>query len=113
MKTNKLDQFYTNPLISDNLVSVAKSLLPSFFSSSTKFIEPSAGTGNFLISLMKQGINSENLITYDIEPKHPLCKNADYLKTTIKFDDNNFVIGNPPFGKNGALVFSKNLPILL
>lgn len=31
MKTNKLDQFYTNPLISDNLVNIVKSLLPSFF----------------------------------------------------------------------------------
>lgn len=112
MKTNKLDQFYTIPLISDNLVSVVKSLLPSFFSNSTKFIEPSAGTGNFLISLMKQGINSENLIAYDIEPKHLLCKNGDYLKNTIKFDDNNFV-DKLSAQHRGTLLFSKNLQILM
>lgn len=104
MKGNYFDQFYTNPLVSDELVCIIKDLFPSYFdNSSTKFIEPSAGSGNFLTSLLKLGVKQKNLIAYDIDPKTSLCKKADYLKTPIKFNKKNLVIGNPPFGKKGLL----------
>lgn len=104
MKDNNFDQFYTNPLITDELVKIIKDLFPSYFENiSTKFIEPSAGSGNFLISLMKLGVKQKNLMAYDIDPKTSLCKKADYLKTFIKFNKNNLIIGNPPFGKKGLL----------
>lgn len=63
-----------------------------------KYIEPSAGTGNFLEIL------PNDTIAMDIEPKHNSVIKFDYLDWLP--DTNNFnyiVFGNPPFGLRGHL----------
>jgi len=62
-----------------------------------KFIEPSAGTGNFLKVL------PENTISMDIEP---MCENTiqqDYLEWKPVTHERYVVFGNPPFGLRGHL----------
>lgn len=63
------------------------------------YIEPSAGSGNFLKILPKN-----RTIAVDIEPKGPDIIEADYLKW-LPTDKNGkyIVIGNPPFGLRGQL----------
>ncbi|MEI2462215.1 hypothetical protein RRG54_02450 [Mycoplasmopsis felis] len=50
MKNNKLDQFYTNPKVSDYL---SKKLNNMFELKRYKIFEPAEGTGNFIDSLYK------------------------------------------------------------
>ena len=101
LNSKKFDQFYTNPLISDELVLIIKELLPSQFEKN--FLEPSAGTGNFINSLIKYGVNKSKIKSYDIEPKSEKIIKKDYLKIKSKFSKNRMIIGNPPFGKRGNL----------
>lgn len=102
MKENKLDQFYTNPITSDDIVQKMIDMFEGF--TTKRFIEPSAGCGNFITSLVKKGVNKKHIIAYDIEPKDfsSIIK-SDYLKVKIPYNKNNITIGNPPFGKNGQL----------
>lgn len=101
-KNNKLDQFYTNPKVSDYIVNTIFKCFPSFKSYS--FIEPSAGCGNFIDSLLRQGIKKSNIMAFDIAPvgDTKIIK-ANYLTKKIKFNSNQIIIGNPPFGKKGKL----------
>ena len=101
-KKCELDQFYTNPIISDKLVGKISELFPIEFKKAI-FLEPSAGTGNFLWSLQKKGINIENIKGYDLDPKNNLIEKADYLKTNIEFNKKRIILGNPPFGKRAKL----------
>ncbi|MGY6172558.1 hypothetical protein ACW95P_04390 [Candidatus Mycoplasma pogonae] len=96
-----LDQFYTNPKICDKLVTKIFNLLPS--TKNFNFIEPSAGTGNFIHALKKQNIRSNKIKSYDIDPKSEDIIKSDYLKTKINYNKKNFIIGNPPFGKRAKL----------
>ncbi|WXA52380.1 DNA methyltransferase [Mycoplasmopsis cynos] len=74
-----------------------------------KIFEPAAGTGNFIDSLYKLGIDiNSNIFSYDIEPKNnSMIKKANFLDLNI--DDfiinkkNNLVITNPSFGKKTNL----------
>ncbi len=99
--SKKLDQFYTNPFISDKLVLIIKNLLPSQFKKN--FLEPSAGTGNFINSIKKAGVIDKKITAYDIDPKIKNIHKKDYLKEKIKFSNDRIIIGNPPFGKRGRL----------
>lgn len=106
MKNNKLDQFYTNPKITDEIVNK----LAGFFDlENYNFIEPAAGTGNFIDSLHKIGIEVESkCLAFDIEPKNnKIIQKQDFLKLNItkmkKNKSSNIVITNPPFGQRGKL----------
>lgn len=102
MNNNSLDKFYTNPFITDYIVDIIKHKFQNF--NDKRFIEPSAGSGNFINSLLKIGVKKKNILAYDIDPyNNKFIKKKDYLKLKIKYDKNNFIIGNPPFGKNGKL----------
>lgn len=106
MKNNLLDQFYTNPKVCDYLV---KKIDNMFDLQKFTIFEPSAGTGNFIDSLSKIGVDIQNrCLAFDIEPKnHPLIKRQDFLTLDIsnfvKNKKHNLVIGNPPFGKRASL----------
>ncbi|MBU4689963.1 hypothetical protein KQ873_02855 [Mycoplasma zalophidermidis] len=95
-----LDQFYTNPLVCDNLVKIIKKTIPLQFKKN--ILEPSAGTGNFIDSLKSIGYKG-NILAYDIEPKYKNIIKQDYLKLNIPYDKNRLIIGNPPFGRRGKL----------
>ncbi|MFV8471897.1 hypothetical protein [Mycoplasma sp. 1458C] len=103
MKKNKneLDQFFTNPIVTDKL---AKKIIELFRISifERQIIEPSAGSGNFVKSLLKLGIKRKNIKAFDIDVSFYPYKNikqCDYLTEKIEYSENNIIIGNPPFGK--------------
>jgi hypothetical protein len=59
-------------------------------------------TGEFIKGFRRIGIEDKNILSYDIEPKHPLVKEANYLET--EFDRTDLVsITNPPFGRASSL----------
>ncbi|MDE5617532.1 MAG: hypothetical protein K2I36_01660 [Ureaplasma sp.] len=66
MKNNKFDQFYTNPRICEQIVNQLNSL---FDLTKFQFIEPAAGTGNFIDALYKIGVDIAKVKAYDIDPK--------------------------------------------
>ncbi|WP_205852848.1 hypothetical protein [Mycoplasma phocoeninasale] len=98
---NKLDQFYTNPIVCDRIVEIVRQQIPSQLEH--EILEPSAGTGNFINALEKIGIDKSVITAYDIEPKSSNIIKKDYLAEKIAFSDNRFIIGNPPFGYRGKL----------
>src|SRR5438270_9086965 len=114
-----LDQFYTNPLIAKKLTSIFTTEIKKLGYLKINFIEPSAGTGNFLEAIREVSKNNsfvnKKVLAFDIEPKSDkenIIK-TNFLKVPLtkyleKEKKNNYVvIGNPPFGKKGksALAF--------
>lgn len=115
MKNNNLDQFYTNPKVCKELVN---DFFNMFYSIKTNlnqytFIEPSAGSGNFIDAILSysynnQSINKEQILGFDLEPKkNNMIIKTDFLKLNLnkyKLDKSKtIVIGNPPFGNKGKL----------
>jgi hypothetical protein len=96
-KTGK-EQYYTN----SDAVEICLDLVQKHFNLlDLKILEPSGGTGSFIEGLLKRGVQKENILSFDIEPKHDLVQQKDYLKTYL---DNEFLtIGNPPFGRKNSL----------
>lgn len=114
----ELDQFYTNPLTAKKLTGIFTEKIKELGYQKINFLEPSAGTGNFLEVIREISKNnpfiSKKILAFDIEPKSdkeniiktnflkvPLTK---YLKKEKK--KNCVVIGNPPFGKKGKLALN-------
>ena len=87
-RTNSLDQYYTRPSVAEECIRRLKELYPD----PTRWIEPSAGSGVFLV---------EGATGYDIDPKDSRVQRADFL--TLELPENCVVYGNPPFGRQASL----------
>lgn len=118
MKTKELDQFYTNPLTAKKLTSIFTEEVKKLDYQKINFLEPSAGTGNFLETIREIGKNNsfinKKTLAFDIEPKSDkenIIK-TNFLKVPLtkyleKEKRNNYVVlGNPPFGKKGKLALN-------
>lgn len=90
-KKNKLDQYYTQPEIATECLNT---LLEFLGSKDYNFVEPSAGTGNFLRPDLKWE-------SYDLEPKIAGITKRDFL--TVEDLKGKVVVGNPPFGFASSL----------
>lgn len=112
-KENHFDQFYTNPLTAKKLTDIFTEKLKELDYQKINFLEPSAGTGNFLEAIREISKNnsfiSKKILAFDIEPKSDK-KNiikTNFLKVPLtkylKKKKNYVVLGNPPFGKKGKL----------
>jgi len=104
-KAKQKDQFYTNPELAAKLVDFTVRALP--VERRALLLEPSAGTGAFLVPMKKHG----RAIGLDIDPKHGWVKEGNFLESSSKDfgglrTDEVCVIGNPPFG------FAANLAVL-
>ena len=99
-----LELFYTKPEIALLCYQKVKEKLN--LSNNDLFIEPSAGTGEF-IKLIKNDF--QNNIAYDINPRQEYIKKMNFLDINfndIKNEYNNckiHMIGNPPFGRQSSL----------
>lgn len=93
--STSLDKFYTRPETAEACLALLAARLPGF--RADLFVEPSAGDGVFLERLPEPSYG------IDIAPAAPGIDTGDYLAWT---PDENVgtvaVVGNPPFGKNGA-----------
>lgn len=90
LQRNTRDQFYTRPDVADLCLERLRLHAPG----GTVWIEPSAGEGVFLTRV-------PGAIGYDIDPKHPNIRQADFLKTDLPAGC--VIFGNPPFGRQGSL----------
>jgi len=97
---NNLDQFYTPEKTAKFCIDKTFEFLPK--DKKIKFVEPSAGKGVFVKLLQNMGCDVD---CYDIEPKYDKCIQKNFLMHKETKDDSKFycAIGNPPYGKKGAL----------
>lgn len=64
------------------------------------FLEPAGGTGAFIEAAKSFGFTT--IESMDIEPKHPLVRQQDFLEVKLKLS-NAVCVTNPPFGRNNSL----------
>lgn len=96
-KTGK-EQYYTNT----DAVEICLDLIQKHLDiRNVKILEPAGGTGQFIEGLLKRGVLKENILSFDIEPKHELVQRKDYLQ--VNLNDEYVTIGNPPFGRKNSL----------
>ena len=93
------DQYYTPKLIADKYAGI----IVGKYGTDGLFIEPSAGEGVFIDSLVEFGVSRENIIGFDIDPKREDIIKADFLSLSSQTDSFDIAIGNPPFGKGGSM----------
>lgn len=92
-EAKRLDKFYTKKDLAAELYNKTVEVLS--LSGNEKFLEPSAGSGNFSRLL-------KNVDAYDIKPEADGITQADFLK--LKIDGTDYIsIGNPPFGSRCRL----------
>jgi predicted RNA methylase len=93
------EQFYTP---SNTAFSIIENTVQTFGKSilDHPFLEPAGGTGAFINAAYGHGFTK--IISYDIEPKHPMVLKADFLNTTLDVK-NVITVSNPPFGRNNSL----------
>lgn len=106
-KADKYFQFYTEPSIARYCIDILSDKLKTLNYNNFKFLEPSAGTGNFIDAAEQKYADCE-IVSIDIDPYDNRVRKMDYLKSTtrklhLKKKDHVIVIGNPPFGKKSTL----------
>jgi hypothetical protein len=95
-KSNTLDKFYTKSDVAERLIErVFEHYNPDDFDI---VLEPSAGSGAFLLHLpadRRKGL--------DIQPDHIEIEKCDFFEWVPEPDTRYLVIGNPPFGRVSSL----------
>ena len=92
------EQYYTPADLAERLIGEVQALVPDLVNRTV--IEPAGGTGAFIEAAQAVGV--KNFLSFDIEPKHRLVKQANFLTKEIKATDA-VTISNPPFGRNNSL----------
>jgi predicted RNA methylase len=92
------EQFFTPPGIARQVVDLVVDHVPDVLDRT--WIEPAGGTGTFIEAARSSGVN--DLMSVDIEPRHPEVSCADFLtwQPTVA---GAVTVSNPPFGRNNAL----------
>ena len=103
MKGNKritgVEQYYTPSVIARQCVERMKLHIPP---DSHTWLEPAGGRGSFIDALHDSG--ETQVISYDIEPKHPLVSHTiNYLDESISHLHPCVTLTNPPFGRCNSL----------
>lgn len=96
------EQYYTPLETADYCFNL---MLSKINCSDRTWLEPGGGgRGAFIEAMIKGGIPKRNIVSYDIEPKHPLIEaTEDFLKEDISHLSNCITLSNPPFGRNNKL----------
>lgn len=99
-RTTGKEQYYTNSEVVDLCMSA---VLKHIDLTGKTLLEPCGGTGEFIKGFQRSGVEDKDIISYDIEPKHPLVKLGNYLETDFTQHKDLVCITNPPFGRNHSL----------
>jgi hypothetical protein len=103
-RTNTKDQYYTKLTVAKDCVDFIIAKFPS--SSEYQWVEPSAGNGVFLKSLLEV-IAGADKIGIDLDPKGTgtgkEIQQGDFLTWTPISKKKRIFFGNPPFGRQGCL----------
>lgn len=98
-RTTGKEQYYTQSDVVDLCLSEVQKHIDL---DGKKVLEACGGTGEFIKGFLRIGIQEENIVSCDIEPKHPMVKEGNYLET--EFKETGFIsITNPPFGRASSL----------
>jgi len=92
------EQYYTPPQVAQDILKVVVDLVEDF--EQKVFLEPAGGTGTFINEALASGFTE--VLSYDIEPHHPLVSKGNFLEKKIPHY-NCVTVSNPPFGRNNAL----------
>ena len=92
----ELDQYYTAQHVADHLYGVFQK---HFHPDQHLMVEPSAGLGAFFKLLPAGNLG------YDLDPRYPGIKTADFLAIELPSNRRSIVIGNPPFGRTPGWPF--------
>lgn len=65
-----------------------------------RWIEPAGGTGAIVEAAWDRGVT--DLVSFDIEPRHPRVDQGDFLQQHLHVSDA-VTVSNPPFGRNNSL----------
>lgn len=90
-------QYYTSEAVAFQCYSM---FVEHFDPARFLLVEPSAGTGAFF-KLFPPGS-----LAFDLDPKYPGVKKADFLTVEVNSHRPVAMIGNPPFGKNSNLAIA-------
>lgn len=100
-RTTGKEQYYTPPETAEHCFNV---MLGKVSDDERMWLEPAGGTGSFIDAMVNGGIPPEKIVSYDIEPKHPLVKQTDdFLTEDITELANCVTLSNPPFGRANKL----------
>jgi hypothetical protein len=99
-RTTGKEQYYTNADVVDLCLGEVKKHVDL---AEVFIVEPCGGTGEFIKGFLRSGVSQECIVSYDIEPKHDLVKEGNYLEQDLSSYDNLVSITNPPFGRNSDL----------
>jgi predicted RNA methylase len=92
------EQFYTPLEVASSVVQKVLKLVPG--SIDRPWLEPCAGSGNFLLAIRREGVRT--VVGFDLHPASPEIKQQDFFSFTTT--ETEFVTAtNPPFGRNNAL----------
>ena len=92
------EQYYTPPQVAQDILKVVVDLVEDF--EQKVFLEPAGGTGTFINEALASGFTE--VLSFDIEPHHPLVSKGNFLEKKIPHS-NCVTVSNPPFGRNNAL----------
>ena len=92
------EQYYTPANLAGALIAEVEKVLGPLRGKTV--LEPAGGTGSFVEAALAAG--AKKIISFDIEPLHPLVQQGDFLVEEI-LESNLITISNPPFGRNNAL----------
>lgn len=96
------EQYFTPRAVADRAVAMMVEAVGEDALSRT-WLEPSAGSGVFLESLMTAGVKPSNIKAFDLERNHYLVKRQDFFEAEAGLGDGLITIGNPPFGVANSL----------
>ena len=99
----ELDKYYTPKYLAEYCVNKTKEIIGE--ENITEWLEPSAGSGNFLDYL------GDNYLAYDIAPEDDRIIKRDYLELDLEYKKGRCTIGNPPFGDRKNNLVKKFLEI--
>jgi predicted RNA methylase len=92
------EQYYTPAATADQILENVKTLLGNV--DQFPLLEPAGGTGNFIESALRVGFST--ILSYDIEPHHPLVQKGSFLDQDLQIQGA-VTVSNPPFGRNNSL----------
>ena len=95
------EQYYTDPAVVDICMN---EVVKHIDIKAANLLEPAGGTGEFVKGFQRYGVEDKCILSYDIEPKHPLVKKASFFDVEITTGSKPLVcITNPPFGRANSL----------
>jgi len=99
-RTTGKEQYYTKPEVVDLCI---QEVMKHVDLKESVILEPCGGTGEFIAGFQRVCVRPENIVSYDIEPKHELVKLGNYLETSFDDRKDYIAITNPPFGRASSL----------